>query len=88
MFLQILVEWATSTTYQELIGVLQWAVELGRLDMLSEVHALMSAYLASPREGHLKEVLHTLAYIKQHPKRKLSFDPDSVQINQARVKRY
>ena len=73
--------------YQELIGVLRWAVELGRLDILLEV-SLMSAYLASPREGHLEEVLHIFAYIKQHPKRKLAFDPDSAQINQARFKKY
>ncbi|KAI2493253.1 Reverse transcriptase (RNA-dependent DNA polymerase) [Fragilaria crotonensis] len=37
--------------YQELIGVLRWAVELGRVDVLLEV-ALMSTYMmAMPRDG-------------------------------------
>ena len=39
--------------YQELIGVLKWAVEIGRLDILLEV-SLMSAHLALPRQGHLE----------------------------------
>ena len=39
--------------YQELIGVLRWAVEIGRLDILLEV-SLMSAHLALPRQGHLE----------------------------------
>jgi hypothetical protein len=33
--------------YQELIGVLRWAVEIGRLDTLLEV-ALLSTHLALP----------------------------------------
>jgi hypothetical protein len=32
--------------YKELIGILRWAVELGRLDILLEV-SLMSTYLAA-----------------------------------------
>ena len=39
--------------YQELIGVLRWAVELGRVDILLEA-SLMSAHLALPRIGHLE----------------------------------
>ena len=38
--------------YQEQIGVLRWAVEIGRLDNLLEV-ALLSSHLALPRKGHL-----------------------------------
>ena len=73
--------------YQELIGVLRWAVELGRLDILLEV-SLMSAYLASPREGHLEEVLHIFAYLKNHPKRKIAFDPDHPWIDDKRFTTY
>ena len=39
--------------YQEIIGSLRWAVELGRIDILLET-ALLSQYLAMPREGHLE----------------------------------
>ena len=38
--------------YMELVGILRWAVELGRIDIQYEVTAL-SSYIASPREGHL-----------------------------------
>ena len=36
--------------FQELIGVLRWATELGRVDILFEV-SILSQYQASPREG-------------------------------------
>jgi hypothetical protein len=49
--------------YQELIGVLRWAVEIGRLDILLEI-SLLSSHLALPREGHLEQVYHIFAYLK------------------------
>ena len=49
---------ATGTRlYQELIGVLRWAIELGRVDILLEV-SLLSSHLALPRVGHLEQVYH------------------------------
>ena len=39
--------------YMELIGVLRWAVEIGRVDIHLEV-ALLSSHLAMLRQGHLK----------------------------------
>ena len=56
------------TEYQELVGVLRWAVELGRVDINLEV-SLMSSYLASPRIGHLQQVYHMFGYLKSKPKR-------------------
>jgi hypothetical protein len=53
--------------FQELIGVLRWAVEIGRVDILLEV-SLLSTYLAMPREGHLEQALHIFGYLKIHPK--------------------
>jgi hypothetical protein len=41
--------------YQEYIGVLRSAVEIGRLDILLEV-ALLSSHLALPRRGHLEQI--------------------------------
>jgi hypothetical protein len=73
--------------FQELIGVLRWAVELGRLDILLET-SLLSAYLASPREGHLEAVYHIFGYLKWHPKRKLVFDPEHPQIDQRRFQNH
>jgi hypothetical protein len=60
--------------YQEIIGCLRWAVELGRIiDILLET-ALMSQHLALPREGHLEQVLHIVGYIKSHKKFRILFD--------------
>ena len=59
--------------YQEMIGSLQWAVELGRVDILLYV-ALMTKHLAFPREGHLEQVLNIMGYLKTHNKMRLLFD--------------
>ena len=55
------------TFYQELIGVLRWATEIGRVDILLEV-SLLSQYSASPREGHLEQLLCIFAFLRMHPK--------------------
>ena len=62
------------TMYQELIGELRWAIEIGRVDILHEV-SVLSAYQASPREGHLEQILHIFAFLKKNPKLTLYFDP-------------
>lgn len=59
--------------YQGLIGVLRWACELGRVDILHPV-SLMSSYLACPREGHLEQVFHTFAYLKKYDRSSMVFD--------------
>ena len=41
--------------YQVLIGILLWAVDIGRVDVLLEV-PLLSSQLAFPRVGHLQAV--------------------------------
>ena len=73
--------------YQELIGVLRWAVEIGRIDILLEV-ALLSTYLALPRAGHLEQVIHIFGYLKAHPKRKLAFDPLHPKISESRFQKH
>jgi hypothetical protein len=73
--------------YQELIGVLRWAVELGRVDVLLEV-ALLSTYMAMPREGHLQQLYRIFGYFKIYPKRKIAFDFNNPQINERMFKKY
>ena len=63
-----------TTLYQEYIGMLRWATELGRVDIALEV-SLLSQYQASPRQGHLEKVLHIWGYLKKKPKLTLYFDP-------------
>ena len=62
------------TTYQECIGILRWAIEIGRVDIMTEV-SMLSAYQASPREGHLEQIYHIFAYLKKKPKLTLYFEP-------------
>jgi len=61
------------TFFQEMIGSLRWATEIGRVDILHEV-SLLSQYQANPREGHLEQLLHIFAYLKKKPKITLYFD--------------
>jgi hypothetical protein len=48
-----------SSFYQHLIGVMRWMVDLGRIDIATEV-SMSSSYLACPREGHLENALHVM----------------------------
>ena len=63
------------TYYKELIGILRWATEIGRVYILHEI-SILSVYQASPQHGHLKELLHIFTYLKTNPKLALYFDPD------------
>ena len=58
--------------YQELIAVLRWAIELGRIDIAMEV-SILPSHLALPREGHLQQVYHIFGFLKAKPKRTLAF---------------
>ena len=62
-----------ATQFQNLIGVLRWAVELGRLDIYTEV-ALLSQHLALPRVGHLEAAYHIFAYLMKHEASRIIFD--------------
>ena len=63
--------------YQTLICVLQWIVELSRVDIDCEV-SMMSSHMALPREGHLKELFHIFAYLKAHANAEMVFDPTTI----------
>lgn len=66
--------------YQGLIGVLRWICELGRIDIVVDV-ALMSRCLAAPRAGHLEQVLHIFAYLKQYSRSKIVMDSSVPRFN-------
>ena len=59
--------------FRQLIGILRWAVELGRLDIYHEV-SVLSQFQALPREGHLEAAYHMFDYLKGKDKVKLVFD--------------
>jgi hypothetical protein len=68
--------------YNSLIGVLRWAVELGRIDIAVEV-SMLSLHLACPRVGHLDAVFHIFSYLNQYNKSILAFDPSKVSWSEA-----
>jgi hypothetical protein len=63
------------TLFQNLIGILRWAVELGRIDIGYEV-SVLSRYLVSPRTGHLLQAIHTFKFLDIHKDNELAFRPD------------
>ncbi len=60
--------------YQTQVGVLRWCVELGRVDIITEVSELAS-YLTLPREGHLEAVFHLFNYLDKRHNARIVFDP-------------
>ncbi len=59
--------------FQNLIGILRWIIELGRLDIHIHV-AMLSSFLAAPREGHLQETFHIFSYLKRYRRSTMVFD--------------
>ena len=52
-----------ATYFQSQIGILRWMVELGQVDIATEV-SLLSLHVALPREGHLETIFHLYTYLK------------------------
>ncbi len=63
-----------SSFYQHLIGVMRGMVDLGHIDIGTEV-PMISSYLACPREGHFENTLHVMGYLQLKHNSRLIFDP-------------
>jgi hypothetical protein len=63
--------------YMSLIGILRWAVKLGRIDIYVDV-ALLSSYLCQPCVRHLEQLHHIFTYLKFHENSNMVFDPNYV----------
>jgi hypothetical protein len=72
--------------YMSLIGVLRWMVELGRVDICVEV-SLMSSQMALPRKGHLEQLYHIFAYLKNHHNSVMVFDPSEPEVDNSLFER-
>ena len=68
-----------TTLYQNLIGILRWSCELGRVDILLEV-SLLSQYMSSPRMGHLIQACNIFKYLKNHDRSWIVLNPDKFEI--------
>jgi hypothetical protein len=60
--------------FQSQIGILRWCVELGRIDIITEVSMILN-FLCMPREGHLDAVYHLFAYLSLHHNVRVVFEP-------------
>ena len=61
--------------YQSIIGDLQWAVSLGRIDIYCATITLGS-YRASPRIGHLEISKRVYYYLRNYKKTSIKFRTD------------
>ena len=50
--------------FQSLIGAMQWAVSIGRLDIATAVMSL-SSFRAMPRRGHLERAKRIYGYLRK-----------------------
>jgi hypothetical protein len=66
--------------FQSLISILRWTVELGRIDIITEVSKLAS-HMALTRQGHLEAVFHIFAYLKEQHNYLLALDPTYPEID-------
>ena len=60
--------------YQHLIRILHWIVELGIVDLVTEV-SLLASQMAMPRCGHLDAALHGIPHLKSQSNARMVFDP-------------
>jgi hypothetical protein len=60
--------------FQSHIGILRWCVELGRIDIITEV-SMLSTFLCMSREGHLEAVYHLFSFLSLHHNTRVVFDP-------------
>jgi hypothetical protein len=73
--------------YQHLLGVMRWMVELGCIDIATEV-SLPSSHLAYPCKGHLETALHIMSYLSQKHNTQLIFDPTYPKIDMGQFPQY
>ena len=64
--------------YLSHIGILRWIVELGCIDIATEV-SLLASEMCNPREGHKVALLNVYAWLRKHPIMKLPMDPTYVE---------
>ena len=65
--------------YRMLIGCAQWAITLGRLDIMFAVQT-MARFSAAPQQAHLERMLRLFGYLKHHPDYGIMIDPNHHQL--------
>ena len=65
--------------YRMLIGCAQWAITLGRLDIMFAVQT-MARFSASPQQAHMDRMLRLFGYLKYHPELGILIDPSPIKL--------
>ena len=60
--------------FQSIIGVMRWMIEIGRVDISTEV-SILSSFLAMPRVGHLEAAINIMGYLRLYHNSRLFLDP-------------
>ena len=60
--------------FQSLVKTMNWMVELGRVDIITET-LVLALHMTMPREGHWDAVLHVLGCLKCKCTARMVFDP-------------
>ena len=71
--------------YQSLIEVMRWMLEIGRIDIITEV-SMMSSHNDYPREGNFEIVFHMIGYLKGQHNSCLAMDPNYPTVNEDNFK--
>ena len=73
------------THFLQLIGILWWSIELGHVDIITEVSTL-SQHQCSPRIGHLEAVYRVFWYLKctlgKGKEARIVFDPSTPNVDE------
>lgn len=72
------------TQFQTLLGMLQWLVSIGRLD-LSFATASLSRFGGSPCELDLNLALHVFGYLKFHPDYRITLNSVPMNFSQTSI---
>ena len=72
--------------YMSLVGILQWIVELVRVDICLEV-SNMSSHTTLPREVQLEQLLNIFIYLKKHHNAYMVLDPSNPVVEESRFER-
>ena len=59
--------------YQQMLGMLNWLVTIGRFDIAFATSSL-ARFVACPRKGHLDRLKHVFGYLKKWPNRRIRID--------------
>ena len=70
--------------FQQMIGILRWMIEIGRIDISIEV-SYLSRYLAQPRVGHMIQAMHIFSFLKTTQSMDLCYDPTKLNIKEATI---